>query len=136
MNHTPDFGDILADMIDQKKASREEAARRNAEEAAIEYAAWQEAMRPLHTILRQAKARYTRCNIHGIDSSYVSHPYFYVSANARICVEYSLKTKVFKLVRRESSYRHHANIDLIQSESAEDLIPMLLEQLLICIENK
>ena len=131
-----DFGDILTSMIDHKKAATAEERRRKEEERIASHAVWQEAMRPLLTVMRQVKDRYPRAGIHNTDSEWSMDPHFYIAADTRICVEYVLDTKVFKMVQYQSNYRSNISADLVQSENPEDLIPTLLEKLVICVEPK
>lgn len=135
MKHTTDFGDILNSMIDHKKAAAAEERRRKEEERVAAHAVWQEAMRPLLTVMRQVKARYPKASIHNTDSEWSMDPHFYIDGNTRICVEYSLIQRAFKLVRYTSGY--YSSVEtLSQSENPEDLIPTLLEKLVICVEHK
>lgn len=131
-----DFGDILTSMIDHKKAAEAEERRRNEEARVAAHAVWQEAMRPLLTVMRQVKERYPRSSIHGMVSEWSRDPHFYVDGNTRIHVGYELDTKVFTLVQNQSGYRTFNNQYLVQSENPEDLIPTLLEKLVICVERK
>ena len=133
-DHTTDFGDILTSMIAQKKNTEAEEQRLRAEAAAADHALWKEAMRPLLTVMRQVKERYPRADIFNISNhSYSRDPHLYVDSSTRIIATYDTKTKVFKIEQRYISWSNHKFTELLQSENPEDLIPMLLEKLVICV---
>lgn len=128
---TTDYGDLLASLVEQKKIQAAQDARDQA--AAYEAArlARLEALRPFVTILSQAKAKFPRASIFGLDGHGEMH--FYTGVDTRIQINHD--GAVYTLRQISTTHVRHSDDVIASSANPEDLIPTLMELLAVCVSK-
>jgi hypothetical protein len=128
-----DFGDMISAVIESNAAKEKAEREARQAQAEIANAAKMEAIRPLLTVLKQARERFPRASIFTESST----PHFYMSGNAHVDIEFDPNTGEIRLTQREAGRGYHIpNKDHGSSFHAEDLIPPLVALLAKAVLRK
>lgn len=127
-----DYGDMLESMISAKKSNEEQKRKQNTEVFEMNRLAKLNVLRPFITILSQAKQKFPRSSIFNLECHH-EMPHFYIDGDTRIIIDHKKDEDQFTLRRISNGRRHYSNEVIAASPNAEDLIPRLMELLLICV---
>lgn len=126
MSEETNFGDLIASVAAANAAKAKAAHEAKAAAASEAERVRLEALRPLLTVLRQAKERFPSLPIFNIGYGV---PNFYTTSNDRVEVHYDPGSGMIRLQSVRSGYGYYKNELLLGSRNVEDLIPTLVDLL-------